>query len=121
MLDVNIAFNSALWKLIIDRLFSLQILQVLIELIYSYFYARRVVIDINKLFTTQGIPEGSILGPMVCNVLFNSILNITILGNGFTLAYADDLALTVTAKDKQNLIKNGNKSLEEIIFCNEAN
>lgn len=109
-IDIKNAFNTASWRIIIDRLRALGISQYLIELIYNYFSNRKICIEKKVMDITQGVPQGSILGPVLWNVLFNTVLDINIPGSGFTMAYADDLALVVTAKDKQNLIENGNEA-----------
>lgn len=83
---------------------------------YSYFSFKKIEINENVLDITQGVPQGFILGSTLRNILFNPILNITIPRGGFTLTYADDLALIVMAKDKQNLIENGKEALEEINY-----
>lgn len=44
---------------------------------------------------SQGVPPGSVLGPLLWNILYDGMLN-TDLGEGTrTVAYADDLALFI--------------------------
>lgn len=64
---------------------------------------------------TAGVPQGSILGPTLWNIMYDDVLNTEFMDDGVELiAYADDLAILVTAKDQKSLEAKTNNSLEMI-------
>lgn len=112
--DVENAFNTATWSIIIERLNTLGISTYLVNYIESYFADRKLNIARHSLQLTQGVPQGSVLGPTLWNILYNSVLDLELPENCQTVAYADDLALIVKANDSKTLIDNSNTSLEAI-------
>lgn len=63
---------------------------------------------------SSGVPQGSVLGPTLWNALYDGVLGVVLPEGVYTIAYADDLALVVAAKDAQGLIWKGNEALEQI-------
>lgn len=63
---------------------------------------------------TQVVPQGSVLGPILWNVLYDTVLRLTLPDECSMIAYADDLALFMKAKDKDRVIENANEALEMI-------
>lgn len=67
--DVKNAFNSASWNEIINRLQTRKISKYLIATIKGYFYGRTIN-DAGTVFTqTAGIPQGSVMGPLLWNIM----------------------------------------------------
>jgi hypothetical protein len=115
MIDVKNAFNSASWQMIIEELRRKGISHYLVEVIKSYLSSRYVQIDqTNKIEMTGGVPQGSVLGPVLWNVLYNKILEIPMPKGVEMVAYADDLALVITAKKDEELMELGNEALEKV-------
>lgn len=53
---------------------------------------------------TAGVPRGSILGPLLQNLLYEGVLEPEgLLERVHTLAYPDDFAVVVTARTKSTL------------------
>jgi hypothetical protein len=63
---------------------------------------------------TCGVPQGSVLGPLLWNLLYDGILNIDMPEGVETMAFADDLAVVTTAKTENQLMRNTNEALHKI-------
>jgi len=114
-LDIKNAFNSAPWRKIAKALKKRNTPPYLIRIIKSYLNNRWVLINDQKVRVTCGVPQGSVLGPYLWNVLYDEVLE-TDLPEGVQLvAFADDLAILVTEKTREAVEKLANLALEIII------
>lgn len=53
---------------------------------------------------TAGVPQGSVLGPTLWNILYNcSILELDVPEGVTLLAYADDLAILIVGKNEDEI------------------
>ena len=72
-----------------------------IHIINSYFTDRRLLYDTNegpKEYTiTSGAPQGSVLGPLPGNVMYDGILRLRNPKGTTITGYADDIAIVVVA------------------------
>ncbi|KAH8306055.1 hypothetical protein KR059_003820, partial [Drosophila kikkawai] len=46
-----------------------------------------------------GVPQGSVLGPLLWNTMYNGVLNLPLSSNTTIVGFADDVALVVVAKE----------------------
>lgn len=114
-IDVQNAFNSASHRIIIEQLRKRNISDYLVNFISSYLRNRKIEIDQGvRLECGSGVPQGSVLGPTLWNVLYDGVLSLDLTVDATMIAFADDLALIVGGRDEETLTRNGNKCLEEI-------
>ena len=100
-LDVKNAFNTARWTTIMKELETRwPIEDRLMELVRSYLQGRVLLVgDTQKrMALTCGVPQGSILGPLLWNVFYDAVFDLELPDGVSLVGYADDLAVVGTAK-----------------------
>ncbi|CAB0039748.1 unnamed protein product, partial [Trichogramma brassicae] len=101
-LDVRNAFNSARWDNILAALRRLLVPDYLLRIIANYFSAR--VLDFTtdegpeSYEVTAGVLQGSVLGPILWNVMYDAILRLNFDGDVRIVGFADDIAVVAVAK-----------------------
>lgn len=114
LLDILNAFNCVAWEAIIRRLSKLNIKPYLIQIIQSYLCDRHFKIDGKEYKLTSGVPQGSILGPTLWNVVFDEITKIELADYCELVMYADDLGLLVSANNDRDMMLRGNLAMKRI-------
>jgi hypothetical protein len=118
LLDITGAFDHAWWPLIIDALNKRKVPSDIIATIASYFKNRRVVIDAGSGLVwgelRRGCPQGSVLGPLLWNILFDDVLGSPLPNGCDLIAYADDLLLLVSADTRASIETKSNEALSTI-------
>lgn len=106
-LDVRNAFNSAPWRRIGEEMRRRGVSAHLRRIVGSYLTDRWIITQNEegreRMRVTCGVPQGSVLGPTLWNVLYDGVLRLEMPEGVTLIAYADDLALVAVAKWKEEV------------------
>lgn len=98
-LDVKNAFNSASWDAIARSLHGLRVPVYLCNLLRSYFDHRVLLYETEdgpcELVITAGVPQGSMVGPLLWNGMYDGVLKLQLPGDVKIVGFADDIVLLV--------------------------
>lgn len=104
--DIKGAFDNAWHTAILRQLYLWGCSPGLIRLVVSYLKERRVTLTVGggvaEKVVSKGCPQGSILGPLLWNVLFNGLLELD-MGGVEVVAYADDAVVIVDAETRNDV------------------
>lgn len=121
-LDLKKAFDTVNHRILLNKIQSLGIRQTSHNLLESYLSKRKQCVRINGINSEYseinfGVPQGSVLGPLLFNIYINDLL---IYVNG-TVSFADDTVLLSTANTWDELETNMNRQLKDIYMWLNAN
>lgn len=117
-LDISGAFDSAWWPEVLRVLREWRCPNNVYRLIRDYFIGRKVTLrageDEATKTITKGCPQGSVIGPLLWNILFDGFLRLPY-ANGVTArAYADDGLILVKANTSPELMRKCTRALEMV-------
>lgn len=115
-LDVSNAFNCASWQIILDELRRRGVDEDLITKVASYLSDRVIILQAGGEATEKrinsGVPQGSVLGPFLWNLLYDEILHTSFPSGVKLIGFADDIAMIVIADNEMQLEHKANTALQ---------
>lgn len=115
-IDIKNAFNTASWTRILQALQEKSVSPYLLRMVDSYLENRYIAVGKNeeKLQCSRGVPQGSIMGPTLWNVLYDDVLKTPLPRDTTAIGYADDTAILVESKTAEDLKNKANQALKQI-------
>ena len=104
--DLSKAFDTVSHAMLLDKLPLYGVEGKELEWFKDYLFFRKAKVAYNGCFSQEnalltGVPQGSILGPLLFLVLFNDVVDV--IEHSSILKYADDTVLYVADKDIQSI------------------
>ena len=121
--DLSKAFDLVPLNGLLDKLQRIGIQGNMLRWFESYLFRRRQFVNVRNenscyKYITSGVPQGSILGPILFLIFINDICNSTLL---YILLFADDTTLLASGRNLQELVDFVNVELRKISQWFRAN
>ena len=124
LMDLSKAFDSLAHDLLIAKLHAYGFINETLMLLVSYLTGRKQCVKNNSMFSffkqiISGVPQGSILGPILFNIFINDIF--VMLSADDVHNFADDNTITTLSEAIQDLINAPQNKTERAIKWMENN
>lgn len=113
-IDIANAFNSALWHKIEAALIEKGVPAYLVNVIRNYLNNRRLLTEIGDMPVSCGVPQCLVIGPLLWNMFYNNLLELSLPSGVKIIGFADDIAVIGTGYTTELLEMAVNPFLEMI-------
>ena len=118
-LDIKGAFDNAWWPALMCGLRRSQCPKNIHKLIQDYFRRRTVRLlfgdSMSVKTVSKGCIQGSVCGPTFWNIILDGLLNSSLPDGCYIQAYADDVMLLVTGRNRDSVEQKANEALNIIL------
>ncbi|XP_029054486.1 uncharacterized protein LOC114881785 [Osmia bicornis bicornis] len=119
LLDVKNAFNTLRWRSIIEAMRKKNFNPQMVGLIRSYLTNRWLIVNTSdgtdRIQVFGGVPQGSVIGPFMWNLVYDGLLKKTIRRDVYLIAFADDVGIIIIEKDLETIKIIANEVMKDIL------
>jgi len=102
-LDIHGAFDHVYHEEAIKAMRNRGVPQYITGIMTDYFKGRRVSVESKSMSMNRGCPQGSVLGPTIWNLIYDTVLKLLKELGIIAYAFADDTLLLVPADSREEL------------------